>query len=154
PALLSHRIMRGADGSYAWEIAFDGLQLPDGDQAPSEDLCDVMQEQVREAIADLGEVRSAAAYVDLSCPAPGPGCARPPIDATGGISFAEGDLPGWEDYAADSGTSEAGRELSGDVVAAIKQAHARVPVEPGLKPYGSGHMYAGVGDKAHAAYLS
>lgn len=62
--------------------------------------------------------------------------------------------PRWEDHAHDSGAAEAGCPLPDDVLAEITRNRAAIPVEPGLKPWGKGHMYAGGSDKAHIAYLN
>jgi hypothetical protein len=148
--LFSHRILRAAGGGYAWEIAFDGIDLPDGEK----DLGEAILDEVRAALAGLGEVRSTAAYVNLSRPAPGLGFGRSIMDASGTVTYAEDDLPGWEDYAEDAGTNDAGSALPEDLLAQIEQNRAKIPREPGLKPYHPGHMYAGVGDKSHFAYVS
>ncbi|WP_437850979.1 hypothetical protein [Sorangium sp. So ce363] len=69
------------------------------------------------------------------------------------VSFADDDRPAWQDHARDSGAAEAGSALTEDLVAEIAQRRAAVPVEPGLKPWGAGHVYTGSADKAHIAYL-
>src|SRR5262245_24475293 len=65
PELLSHRIMRSADGQYVWEIVFEGLDLPTEEQASSEALGDAIVEEVRARISGAGEVTSFTAYADL-----------------------------------------------------------------------------------------
>ncbi len=62
----------------------------------------------------------------------------------------------WEDYAADAGTEQAGRALDAEILGAICENRAAIPVEPKLKPttmVRGGHVYGGGGDAAHAAYL-
>jgi hypothetical protein len=150
PALFSHRILRDAGGGHAWQITFDGADVADGD-APAGNLREAIAAEVHASLAGLGEVASLGAYVDLLVPAPGPGFGR---GVPGGpASFAEDDSPGWADYAAGSGAAEAGTEIDADVLADIDQNRGAVPVEPGLKPWGGGYMYAGAGDASHRAYL-
>lgn len=152
PLLFSHRILRGAGGGHAWEIAFDGAHDAPVEEAPAEGLDEVILAEVRATIAGLGEVESSTAYCDLTIPAPGPGFGR--AHASGAVPFADDDLPRWEDYAAGSGAPESGAEIDPDVLAEIEQSRADVPVEPGLKKWGPGHMYAGTGDPSHRAYLN
>lgn len=59
----------------------------------------------------------------------------------------------WSLYAADSGADEAGSSLPDDLREEIAQLRAAVPVEPGLKKWGAGHVYGGASDRAHLAYL-
>ncbi|MFS8071427.1 MAG: peptidoglycan-binding domain-containing protein, partial [Byssovorax sp.] len=146
----SHRILRRPDGGYAWEIVFEGLDLPADDQALSETILEV----VRSELAGLGAIASSSPYVDLSPPAPGPGFGRATVDRGGVVSFADDDLPGWEDHARDSGAAEAGCEIPEDRIAEIAANRAAIPVEPGLKPWGGGHMYPGGSDRSHIAYLN
>lgn len=150
PALFTHRILRGPDGGYAWEIVFQGLDLSADDQALSDAILDV----VRLELTGLGAIESSSPYVDLSPPAPGPGFGREKVDREGVVSFADDDLPGWEDYVRDSGAAEAGRELPDEALAEIAQNRAAIPVEPGLKPWGGGYMYPGGSDRSHIAYLN
>jgi Putative peptidoglycan binding domain len=149
PALFAHRILRGSADRYVWEIVFQGLDLPTDDQA----LTDAVFDVVRSALVGLGEIAASSPYVDISPPVPGPGFGRATMDGTGAVSFADDDLPGWEDYVRDSGAAEAGHEIPDDLLAEIARSRAAIPVEPGLKPWGGGHMYPGGSDKSHLAYL-
>jgi hypothetical protein len=148
--LFSHRILRAEGGGYAWEIAFEGIDLPNGEM----DLDEAILCEVRAALAGVGEIRSTAAYINLSRPGPGLGFGRSTMDPSGPDSFGDDDLPGWEDYAEGAGTDNAGSALPDDLLAELKQNRAKIPAEPGLKPCHAGHMYAGGGDKSHLTYLS
>ncbi|APR86368.1 Hypothetical protein A7982_11717 [Minicystis rosea] len=152
PTLLSHRILRGAGGEHAWEIAFEGIEpIASGDE-PMESLGDLLFAEVRATVAGLGEIGSFVAYTDLTIPAPGRGFERGRVGEES-VPFAPDDLPGWEDYASDAGTEDAGAEIDADVLDEIARSRAAVPVEPGLKRWGSGHMYGG-GDALHRTYLN
>ncbi|WP_437604657.1 peptidoglycan-binding domain-containing protein [Sorangium sp. So ce834] len=148
PALFAHRILRGKDASYTWEIGLDEIE-----EARRAELHAALLEQIQASLAGVAELRSSAAYVDLSLPAPGPDPARARGGPGGALSFADGDLPVWEDHARGSGAVEAGSALPEDLTAEIARRRAAVPVEPGLKPWGAGHIYTGSADKAHLAYL-
>lgn len=148
PALFEHRILRGEGGSYTWEIACDGL---DGD--PVTDLHRASLDHFQGSLGGVADIQSSTAYVDISLPAPGLDLGRATVGADGAVSFADDDLPGWEDHARGSNAAEAGQALTADLVAEITHNRAAVPAEPGLKPWGPGHMYGGGADKAHIAYL-
>lgn len=157
PALFAHRILRGEEGRYAWEITLEALGASGPDPAEEtsiEELHHALLEHVTASLAGVAELRSSAAYVDISLPAPGPDLGRATVSPGGGLAFANDDLPAWEDYARGSGAAEAGQALPDDLVDEIAQNRAAVPAEPGLKPWGAGHMYAGSADKAHLACLS
>ncbi|APR88375.1 hypothetical protein A7982_13724 [Minicystis rosea] len=154
PALFAHRILRGEGGRYAWEITLEALGAPDpapSEEAASDDLHGALHERVTASIAGVAALRSSAAYVDVSVPVPGPDLGR--AISGGAIAFGSDDLSAWEDYARGSGAAEAGQALPDELVDEIAESRAAVPVEPGLKAYGAGHMYAGNADKAHLAYL-
>jgi hypothetical protein len=148
PALFAHRILRGEDASHAWEIGLDGIE-----EAQRADLLTALLEQIQASLAGVAEVRSSASYEDVSLPAPSPDLGRATLGPDGAVSFADDDLPAWEDYARNSGAAEAGSALTDDLVAEITQSRGAAPAEPGLKAWGAGHMYAGGSDKAHIAYL-
>lgn len=76
----------------------------------------------------------------------------PSLDG-GAVSFDDSAASGWEAYARDSGTSEAGQPLPDDLAGEIERARAAVPTVPGLIAHGAGHMYTGSADKPHLAYL-
>ncbi|KYF73138.1 peptidoglycan-binding domain-containing protein [Sorangium cellulosum] len=143
PALFAHRILRGKGASYTWEIGLDEIE-----EARRAELHAALLEQIQTSLAGVAELRSSAAYADPSLPAPGLEPAR-----DGALSFADGDLPVWEDHARGSGAVEAGSALPGDLTADIARFRAAVPVEPGLKPWGAGHVYTGSADRDHLAYL-
>ncbi|HTN82182.1 MAG TPA: hypothetical protein VL242_00785, partial [Sorangium sp.] len=152
PALFAHRILRGEGASYTWEIGLDEIE-----EARRAELHAALLEQIQASLAGVAELRSSAAYADLSLPAPGIDSARARESRGGGrseaLSFADGELPVWEDHARGSGAVEAGSALPGDLTAEIAQRRAAVPAEPGLKPWGAGHIYTGSADEAHLAYL-
>ncbi|MGK3963612.1 peptidoglycan-binding protein [Sorangium sp. So ce118] len=148
PALFAHRILRGEGASHVWEIGLDGSE-----EARRAELHAALLEQIQASLAGVAEVRSSAAYEDLSLPAPRPDLGRATLGPGGAVSFADDELPAWEDYARGSGAAEAGSALTDDLVAEIAQRRDAVPVEPGLKAWGAGHVYAGGSDKAHIAYL-
>ncbi|WP_437745587.1 peptidoglycan-binding domain-containing protein [Sorangium sp. So ce1504] len=148
PALFAHRILRGKGASYTWEIGLDEIE-----EARRGELHAALLEQIQTSLAGVAELRSSAAYADLSLPAPGLDPARARGGRGGALSFADGDLPVWEDHARGSGAVEAGSALPEDLTAEIAQSRAAVPVEPGLKPWGAGHVYTGSADKDHLAYL-
>ncbi|WP_437322460.1 peptidoglycan-binding domain-containing protein [Sorangium sp. So ce394] len=148
PALFAHRILRGKGASYTWEIGLDEIE-----EARRAELHAALLEQIQTSLAGVAELRSSAAYADLTLPAPGPDPARARGGSGGALSFADGDLPVWEDHARGSGAVEAGSALPEHLTAEIAQFRAAVPVEPGLKPWGAGHVYTGSADKAHLAYL-
>jgi hypothetical protein len=149
PAVFEHRVLRGDDGSRVWQIAFEGLDIPAPEGEPSGSLRDALLAEVKERLEGRGEVVTSAAYVDLSLPPPGLDYGREP---EGAVSFADEEIP-WEDYASDSGKAGAGAELPDSILADIAAARASIPVEPGLKAWGKGHIYFGNSDKAHIAYL-
>lgn len=149
PEVFEHRILRGAGAERVWQIAFAGFDVPLSEHDASDTLSDALLAEVRERVATFGEVTGTAAYIDLSLPPPGPDCGREP---GGPLSF-DRDAAHWEDYASGSGKTEAGDELPDDILDAITQTRSSVPAEPGLKPWGKGHMYFGHTDKPHLAYL-
>jgi peptidoglycan hydrolase-like protein with peptidoglycan-binding domain len=126
--MLSHAVLRAADGRHAWQILVEGIDSPPEDAPPSESLGEALLAEVRGRLAGFGEVTSSAAYADLSIPAPGPGFGRP----EGVESFSE-DLPGWEAYAKDSGAPEAGQPLPDDLLAEIVPGGADGAFGPGLE---------------------
>ncbi|WP_437994963.1 peptidoglycan-binding domain-containing protein [Sorangium sp. So ce185] len=148
PALFAHRILRGEGASYTWEIGLDEIE-----EARRAELHAALLEQVQTSLVGVAELRSSAAYADLTLPAPRLDPAQSRGGGGGALSFADGDLPAWEDHARGSGAVEAGSALPEDLTAEIAQFRAAVPVEPGLKPWGAGHVYTGSADKAHLAYL-
>jgi hypothetical protein len=150
PSMFRHRVLRDAAGALAWEISFEGLDLPDDEAPSSESLGDAVLEEVRARLAGLAEIGSWSAFTDLSTPAATLGVDR---DVTGALQFDETPAPGWEDYAAGAGTPESGHELPADLAAGIESVRAAVSVPKDLKPYKAGHMYTGSTDKAHLAYL-
>lgn len=152
PGVFSHRILLAAGGSRVWQITFEGVDIPPDDHTPSEALSDALLAEVRERVDGFGDVIASAAYVDLSLPPPGLDCGRD-AEAHGGVVSFSDDEPPWEDYAEGSKKPEAGAEIAESALAQIEQVRAAVPAEPGLKPWGKGHMYAGNADKAHLAYL-
>ncbi|WP_437642415.1 peptidoglycan-binding domain-containing protein [Sorangium sp. So ce854] len=148
PALFAHRILRGNGASYTWEIGLDEIE-----EARRAELHAALLEQVQTSLTGVAELRSSAAYADLSLPAPGLDPALVREARRGALSFEDGDVPVWEDHARGSGAVEAGSALPEDLTAEIAQRRAAVPAEPGLKPWGAGHVYTGSADRAHLAYL-
>ena len=155
PDSFSHRVLAGSSAGYTWQIGVDGIDRMDDDEAPVERLEDALLPEVRARLNGVAEVISVEASTDLLTPPPGLGFTRVSLGPDGPAAFAgEDDLPAWQDYAHDSGTPEAGRELPSDLLAEIERSRAAVPAEPELKKWGNGHIYFGHSDKAHLAYLN
>ena len=153
PALFLHRLLGGPGGAYAWGIEFQGLDLPSDEQGAGESLEQAVTEEVGNRLAGLAAITGVAGFVDLTVPAPRVGI-RPPAPAPEGMSFDAGDEPAaWQDYATGSGTAQAGQALPSDAVGAVSSARDAVPVEPNLKPFEGGRVFAGSTDKDHLAYL-
>lgn len=151
PEVFEHRILRGLGGARVWQIAFAGPDVPISEHDPSGSLSDALLEEVRDRLANLGEIVASAAYIDFSLPPPGPDCGREPgID--GALTFLDVAIP-WEDYATGSGKAEAGAGLPDGILDEINQVRGSIPTEPALKPWGKGHIYFGNKDKPHIAYL-
>lgn len=68
-------------------------------------------------------------------------------------SFADEEPLPWHAYISDSGKPEAGQTISDALLAEFAAARNAIPREDHLKPHGKGHMYGGLEDKAHMAYI-
>jgi hypothetical protein len=162
PSLFTHRILRGTDGTLAWEVIFSGLDLPGDDDGA---LADAIASEIDGRISAWAQVSQIAPYVDMQPTAPGRGFARAatvstPVETvtSGPTAFTDDGgadkLPSWDEYAADSSAAHAGSALPDDLVAEINDARAAMPVESGLSAVGTkGYAYGGLRDTAHLAYL-
>lgn len=152
PSLFSHRVLRrGQADAYAWFITFAGTDVPEDDEttdAPS--VGEAVLAEMLARLASLGDVGFSAGYEDIS---PLPSQELPETTLEGIVSFGDDEPQRWEDYAADSKTQYAGQALPDELVAAIEQCRAQIPVEPDLKPWGKGHIYFGTSDKPHIGYV-
>jgi len=149
PSMFAHRILRHANGAYVWEIVLDGFEMALED-ASDEPLETAVQREAKEGLAHIGVLQSFSAYTYLLIPAPYVDV--PVILPDELTSFGSDEAP-WYDHAQDSGTANAGKELSAGILQAIEEYRSEVPSEPNLKPYGKGHVYFALEDKAHRAWL-
>src|SRR5688572_12885495 len=62
PGVFSHRILHAPGGARVWQIAFEGLDIPPDDHAPSDTLGEALLAEVRERIDGLGHLSASAAY--------------------------------------------------------------------------------------------
>lgn len=153
PSMFSHRLLRDDHGGhYIWEIVLDGVEST-AEDASTEPLDQAVRTEIEAALKDIGELQSFAAYTSVEIPAPY--IDVPPVIAgdTEFSSFGSEEIP-WTEYASDSGSATAGQELPESILKNIEEFRSQVPVEPNLKPYGKGHVYFALEDKAHRAWLS
>ncbi len=148
PSMLSHRVLAAGDG-LMWEIAFDGIDAPEEEDAPVS-LADAIADEVAERLAGAASVTAVDAFADLLRPAPDRGFSQ---TGAGALNFSD-ESPGWESYADGSGEPEAGAELPKELADDIARSRAAAPVEPDLRPVKGGYMYTGSSDKRHHEYLS
>lgn len=151
PGMFSHRILRDGNDGYVWEIVLDGFG-PTVENATSEPLARSVRNEAEGGLENLGVVRSFLAYAQLAIPAPHVDVPVNMPDDSGFSSFGSDEAP-WYDYAQDSGSDNAGKELSSRTLETIEEFRSQVPSEPNLKPHGKGHAYFALEDKAHRAWL-
>lgn len=152
-SMFSHRLLRDEHGGlYIWEIALEGVEAT-AEDASNDPLENAVRAEIEAGLKDIGELQSFAAYTSLEIPAPY--IDVPPVVSgdTEFSSFGSEEIP-WTEYASDSGTATAGQEIPENTLKNIAEFRAQVPAEPNLKPYGKGHVYFALEDKAHRAWLA
>ncbi len=153
PSMLAHRILRDTQGRYLWEIALDGCDALSDDTNATESIDQAIRNEAEMALERVARIESFAAYCDILIPPP---FVHPPVvtEETQLRSFGTAnEEPKWYEYAQDSGKGWAGKELPSSILEAIQETRAAVASEPNLKPYGKGHVYWALEDKAHRAWL-
>jgi len=154
PEMFSHRILREEPGRYVWEILLDGFDIAEvEDTTTTEPVERAVRFEAEQWLASLGVIQSFTAYTNLPIPAPHVDVPVVMPDDSGITSFGADDAP-WYEHAKDSGTANASKELPTRIVEAINDVRSEVPAEPNLKPYGKGHVYFALEDKAHRAWLA
>ncbi|HRI68294.1 MAG TPA: peptidoglycan-binding domain-containing protein [Polyangium sp.] len=78
---------------------------------------------------------------------------KPPADVEAPASFGDDDSLPWHAFANGSGKAEAGQTISDTIWGEITANRAAIAQEKHLNAHGKGHIYAGLEDKAHLAYL-
>jgi hypothetical protein len=154
PKMFTHRIMRDAGGSYLWEIFVDGFDMAPDEGVSSDSIEQAVRSEAEQGLGAVGVIQTFAAYANLSIPEQNVDLPVTCADGDAVITFGSGDELRWNDYAKDSGTANAGKDVSATIVESITQIRAEVPSEPNLKPYGKGHVYFALEDKAHRAWLN
>lgn len=152
PSMFAHRILHDGHRGYVWQINLDDVELA-LENAANEPLETAVRNEAEVGLADFGVVESFVAYMHLSIPSPYVDVPVLMPDDSGFSSFSSDEAP-WYDYAQDSGTTNAGKELPARILQVIDEYRSQVPSEPNLKPYGKGHVYFALEDKAHRAWLA
>jgi len=150
--MFAHRIMRESSGSYVWEIVLEGFDVT-GDEPTNEPIEAAVRIEAERVLANVGLIQSFTAYTNLPIPTRYVDVPIVMPNDSGLTSFGADDAP-WYDHAQDSGTENAGKELTTRILDAINEYRSAVPSEPNLKPYGKGHVYFALEDKAHRAWLT
>lgn len=151
--MFTHRLMRDASGTYLWEIVVDDIEGMQEDATTSESLAEAVRAEVTRCLAEMGEMLSFSAFVNLLIPGPHIDVPVSLPDDSGIISFGSDEAP-WYDYARDSATEYSGKEIPARILDGIREYRDGIPTEPNLKPYGKGHVYFALEDKAHRAWLA
>lgn len=156
PEMFGHRILRERPAHYVWEIVLDGFDIAEFEDTTTTTL-EPMEQSVRSEaeqwLMHVGEIQSFAAYTHLRIPAPYVDVPIAPLNDSEVTSFGSDDAP-WYEHAQDSGSTNANKELPSSILDAIQEARAEAPAEPNLKPYGKGHVYFALEDKAHRGWLA
>jgi len=153
PEMYTHRLLRDNKGRYTWEIFLDNTEAAEQDATTSESFEQDVRIEVERLLEGIGYIRSFSAYTNLPIPTPFVDIPVVAEDGSDFESFGTADAP-WSDYATDSGTTNAGKELPASILGRITEFRNAVPNEPNLKPYGKGHVYFALEDKAHRAWIA
>lgn len=155
PEMFSHRLLRELHGGYMWEIALDTVEAAERDATTDQSLEHGVHREVEHLLQEIGEIREFSAFVNV--PIPEPHVDIPVVvdneDDIGFTSFGSPEAP-WFDYAKDSKTPQANKELPSSILTRMKEFRDRIPSEPNLRPYGQGHVYFALEDKAHLAWIA
>ena len=152
-SMFTHRLMHAGRDSYRWEILLDFIDDADADATTNEPLEQVVRAEIELHLLEIGVIHEISAFKSITIPAPHIDVPLTPPADLDFSSFGSDDAP-WYDYARDSGTDNAGKELPSRSIELATEIRTAAPVEPNLKPHGPGHVYFALEDKAHRAWLN
>lgn len=158
PEIFEHRLLVSTDGTILWQIDAGGVENGDDDSTTNSSVASIVHAEVERLVEPFGVLQSFSAYSRLTIPN---AFVEVPIDTTNDaegesdiISFGAEEEAPWVDYALDSKTPSAGKELPAIWLDRVREYLAAAPAEPNLKPQGKGHVYFALEDKAHRQWLT